>query len=437
MGVDPSSLLLIIILILLNGFLAKNLMAIMTVNKGRYSFLAEQGNIKAKKLEKILEEPSKFISAIELCITFIRILCGVCIALSLVPYISHFLYSAHIPYDIQISSFILSFVLSFIIILLGELVPKRLALKNYETIALRYASILILIYRIFLPSILLLNALTKFILFLFRVDLNKLEEKVSKEEILSLIEVGEEHGVINKIERDMLDGILDFDDKMAKEVMTPRTEVFLLDIETPIDIVKMQLIEEQYSRIPVYEDDVDNIIGILYLKDFYTKIIIDSTDCINIRELLRPCYFVPETKNIDDLFKELQNTKNHFAILIDEYGAFSGIVTIEDLIEEVMGNIFDEYDEHEQQIKKITTDTYIIDGLLSLDEINDFLGLELDSEDNDTLSGFIVDILGYIPKVSEVINYENLVFTIDSVSERRIETIKLFINRSTAENEQV
>lgn len=252
-----------------------------------------------------------------------------------------------------------------------------------------------------------------------------------EEEVMSILEEGQGNGEIREEGKKMINAIFAFDDKLAHEIMTPRTDVFMIDIQDPIDEFIEDLMRLQYSRIPVCDGDSDNIIGILHVKDYMIKAYQDGFENVDIRSILRKAYFVPETKKIDTLFFELQKTKQHIAILIDEYGGFAGIVTMEDIIEEVMGDIDDEYDEEETEIVKVDENTYMIDGNTDLDDINDELGLELVSENSETLGGFIIEILGDLPdeeeKEDKVIEYENLVFKIESVKDRRIEKVKLYI----------
>ena len=252
-----------------------------------------------------------------------------------------------------------------------------------------------------------------------------------EEEVMSILEEGQGNGEIREEGKKMINAIFAFDDKLAHEIMTPRTDVFMIDIQDPIDEFIEDLMRLQYSRIPVCDGDSDNIIGILHVKDYMIKAYQDGVENVDIRSILRKAYFVPETKKIDTLFFELQKTKQHIAILIDEYGGFAGIVTMEDIIEEVMGDIDDEYDEEETEIVKVDENTYMIDGNTDLDDINDELGLELVSENSETLGGFIIELLGDLPdeeeKEDKVIEYENLVFKIESVKDRRIEKVKLYI----------
>ena len=252
-----------------------------------------------------------------------------------------------------------------------------------------------------------------------------------EEEVMSILEESQGNGEIREEGKKMINAIFAFDDKLAHEIMTPRTDVFMIDIQDPIDEFIEDLMRLQYSRIPVCDGDSDNIIGILHVKDYMIKAYQDGFENVDIRSILRKAYFVPETKKIDTLFFELQKTKQHIAILIDEYVGFAGIVTMEDIIEEVMGDIDDEYDEEETEIVKVDENTYMIDGNTDLDDINDELGLELVSENSETLGGFIIELLGDLPdeeeKEDKVIEYENLVFKIESVKDRRIEKVKLYI----------
>jgi len=252
-----------------------------------------------------------------------------------------------------------------------------------------------------------------------------------EDEVMSMLEVGKETGVLKEEGQKMINSIFAFDDIMAHEIMTPRTDVFTIDVEDRMEEYIDELMELRYSRIPVYENDNDNIIGILNIKDFLIKAWETGFSNVDLREILRKPYFVPETKKIDDLFFDLQSTKKHIAILIDEYGGFSGIVTMEDIIEEVMGDIIDEYDEEEPELEQIDENTYMVSGFMNIYDLNEELGIHLESDNIETVGGFIIDILGEIPEENgieeRVIEYEDLVFKIVSIKERRIEKVKLHI----------
>ena len=433
MDPEPMSLvsqfILILVLTLLNAFFASAEMAIVSVNRNRIKMLADDGNKKASLLVDLLEEPNKFLSTIQVGITLAGFFSSASAATGISEVIGASLSQLGIPYAQSISLVVITIILSYFTLVFGELVPKRIALQKSEQIAMLSVRPIVFVFKFAKPFVKLLSLSTNVLLRVIGMSDTDLEEKVSREEIKSLVDAGEEYGVINQIEKEMINSIFDFDDKLAKEVMTPRTEVYMINSQLPLSIE--ELLEENYSRIPVYEGDMDNIIGILYLKDFLHEAYQVGFENVDIKKLLHRPYFVPECKNIDQLFKELQKSKNHLAVLIDEYGGFSGIVTIEDLIEEVMGDINDEYDEDEPFIRKIDNDTYIVNGLISIKELNDKLQLNLDeeTEDYDTLGGFLINQIDYIPSETEecMVEYENLVFKIECVKDKRIEMVKIHI----------
>ena len=433
MDPEPMSLvsqfILILVLTLLNAFFASAEMAIVSVNRNRIKMLADDGNKKASLLVDLLEEPNKFLSTIQVGITLAGFFSSASAATGISEVIGASLSQLGIPYAQSISLVVITIILSYFTLVFGELVPKRIALQKSEQMAMLSVRPIVFVFKFAKPFVKLLSLSTNVLLRVIGMSDTDLEEKVSREEIKSLVDAGEEYGVINQIEKEMINSIFDFDDKLAKEVMTPRTEVYMINIKLPLSIE--ELLEENYSRIPVYEGDMDNIIGILYLKDFLHEAYQVGFENVDIKKLLHRPYFVPECKNIDQLFKELQKSKRHLAVLIDEYGGFSGIVTIEDLIEEVMGDINDEYDDDDPVIRKIDNDTYIVNGLISIKELNDKLQLNLDeeTEDYDTLGGFLINQIDYIPSETEecMVEYENLLFKVECVKDKRIETVKIHI----------
>ena len=434
MDPEPMSLvsqfILILVLTLLNAFFASAEMAIVSVNRNRIKMLADDGNKKASLLVDLLEEPNKFLSTIQVGITLAGFFSSASAATGISEVIGASLSQIGIPYAQSISLVVITIILSYVTLVFGELVPKRIALQKSEQMAMLSVRPIVFVFKFAKPFVKLLSLSTNVLLRVIGMSDTDLEEKVSREEIKSLVDAGEEYGVINQIEKEMINSIFDFDDKLAKEVMTPRTEVYMINSKLPLSIE--ELLEENYSRIPVYEGDMDNIIGILYLKDFLHEAYQVGFENVDIKKLLHRPYFVPECKNIDQLFKELQKSKRHLAVLIDEYGGFSGIVTIEDLIEEVMGDINDEYDDDDPVIRKIDNDTYIVNGLISIKELNDKLHLNLDeeTEDYDTLGGFLINQIDYIPSETEecMVEYENLLFKVQCVKDKRIETVKIHMN---------
>lgn len=435
---DPANIapqiLLIIILTLINAFFASAEMAIVSLNKNKIKILAEEGNRKAQLLEQLMKEPTKFLSTIQVGITLAGFFSSAYAATGISDDLGNFFERMNIPYSQTIALISVTLILSYFILVFGELYPKRLALKKSETIALFSVKPIIFVLKVASPFVKLLSMSTNLLLRISGIKIDDLEEKVSREEIRSLVEVGQEQGAINETEKEMINSIFEFDYKLAEEIMTPRTEVYLVNIDRGIKEYLPELLHTKHSRIPVFEGDSDNIIGVLYMKDLVEEAYHVGFDNVNIRKIIRPAYFVPERKNIDDLFKDLQASKKQIAILIDEYGGFSGIVTIEDLIEEVMGDMDDEYDhEEESDIRKIDDNTYMIKGSTSVDDLNEQLSLNFDSdsEDYDTVGGMLITILGHIPNstAESTIECDGLVFKIEEFKNNRIEKVKLHIQR--------
>ena len=430
-----SNLFFLAFLTLVNAFFSCTEMAVVSVNKNRMGMLAEKGNKKAKLILKLLEEPTNFLSTIQVAITLSGFFASASAATNFSFVVENWLNPFNIPYTKEISLVLVTVVLSFFTLVFGELVPKRVALQRAESIALFSVKIVYLISKIVLPFIKLLSFSTNLVLKILGVNLENIEEKVSEEEIKSLIEVGQRHGVFNETEKEMITSVLSFDNKIAREIMIPRKNVYSINIDTPLMNYLDELLEEKHSRIPVYQGDKDNIVGILYLKDFIVEARKNGFENVNISSIMKKPYFVLENKNIDVLFKEFQKRKIFMAILVDEYGSFVGIVTMEDIIEEVMGNIQDVYDEEDPLLEKLSEYTYLVDGFYSLNDLNTKLGLKIDNDEFDTISGFVIDLIGRIPEENEKlqVNYKNLSFQILSVKEKCIDKIKMIISPEIVE----
>lgn len=435
-GPDPGSplaaqMILLVILTLINAFFAAAEMAIVSVNKNKIKSLAQDGNKRAVLLQQLLEEPNKFLSTIQVAITLAGFLASASAAVGLSDDMGAFLSGHGIPYGREVAVVLVTLILSYATLVLGELYPKRIALQHAESVALLSVRPILIVFNISKPFVWLLSVSVNILLKLTRQKLDVDDDEFSEDEVMSMLEMGQETGVLKEEGKKMINSIFAFDDKLAYEVMTPRTDVFSIDINDPAEEYIDELMELRYSRIPVYEDDSDRIIGILNIKDYLIKAREDGFESVDIRGIIRKPYLVPETKNIDALFFEMQQTKQQIAILIDEYGGFSGIVTMEDIIEEVMGEIDDEYDKEEPKIEKIDETTFMIDGVMDLDDINEQLDIHLESDNSETLGGFIIDILGEIPDEDEdaerIVEFENYVLKIESVKDRRIEKVKLCI----------
>ncbi|WP_281703320.1 hemolysin family protein [Parvimonas micra] len=424
-------IIILILLTLVNAFFAASEMAIVSMDKKKLLTLSEQGDKRAIKVEKLLKEPSKFLSTIQVGITFAGFFTSASAAVGLSHKFGNFLENLSVPFAYRVSFVLITVILAFFSLVFGELVPKRIALQNAEKFALFSVGTINFVYKIMSPFVYLLSLSTNVILKIFSIPTSGVEAKVTLEEIKSIVEVGQEQGIINPTEREMIDGVISFDDVLAEEVMTARTEVFMIDIDEP-DKDFETLMQMRYSRVPVYEGDIDNIIGILYIKDFFLEAYKVGFKNVNIRSILRPAYFIPERKNINDLFLELKNSRNQMAVLIDEYGGFTGIVTMEDLIEEVMGEIDDEYDKKTNPaIKKIDDRHFIATGACEIEDVNNACNLKLDenSEDYDTLGGMLMYLLGYIPNDGEKLTIEDngVVYNILSIYEHRVKKVRIVL----------
>jgi putative hemolysin len=319
---------------------------------------------------------------------------------------------------------IITIILSYFTLVLGELVPKRVAMKRAEGIAFFVVMPLTVLLKITNPFVKLLTASTNFCVKLFGIDPHSNDDDITEEEIRMMIDVGEEKGTIDEREKIMINNIFEFNNKTAEDIMTHRMELVAIpaniELRKLIDIIK----EEQYSRIPVYDESIDNVIGILHVKDLLMLITTDAEKNFKLEPFIRKPFFIPIQKKIDELFIDLQVAKTHIAIVIDEYGGTAGIVTIEDLVEEIVGNIFDEYDEEEdKELKQIDDMTFEVSGMISLDELEERLEAELPVEDYETLNGFLISLFGEIPpkgKVSEV-RFKHLLIQAIEVTDKRIE----------------
>lgn len=439
---EGSLLLQIVIIIILTGinaFFSSAEMAIVSLNKNKLKILIEDGNKKAILLDNLLQEPSKFLSTIQVGITLAGFFASASAATGLSQYLSSALQPLNIPYSSQISMILITFLLSYVTLVFGELIPKRIALRNSEKIALSSVGVVVFISRLFSPFVKFLTFSTNFVLTILKMKEDNIEEKVSKEELRSLVEVGKEHGVINEAEQEMIENIIEFDEKIAREIMIPRTKVFLIDKNISIHELFENKEIGKYSRIPVYENEADNIVGVLLTKDLMMEAYKKGFDNIKVADLLQEAYFVPETKNVNELFNEMQLEKKHITILIDEYGGFSGIVTLEDLIEEVMGNIADEFDDEDLSIRQLSRNKYLISGEVSLNDLNDNFNFELESKYYDTLSGILIENLGYIPEDNEniePITINGVIFKPQRVKNKKIEKVLMTFDKDQQDDEK-
>lgn len=419
----------IIILIMLNAFFAASEMAFVSLNDNKIDKMAKDGNKKAKRIQNMLVNPSKFLATIQIGITLAGFLSSAfaseSFASKIAPSLNMLIPAISLSAWKSISIIVVTIILSYFTLVFGELVPKRIAMKNSEKIAFFSVGVLNVISIITAPFVALLTFSTNIISKLFGVS-DKEEKTVTEEEIRMMIEVGGEKGTIEQDERNMINNVFEFNDKHVSEIMIPRTDMLAIDNNMSISEVA-QYIEDNhivFSRIPVYKNTIDNIIGIVHFKDILYS---DKDKDKSITNIMKTPFFVPESKPIDELFSEMQKKRSIMAIVIDEYGGTSGLVTMEDILEEIVGEIYDEHDTVEELYKKIDDNTYIINAELTIFDVEEIMDVRIPEGNYDTLSGYLIDMLGRIPSDRDKdrkIDTENVVYTIENIENKHITKVK-------------
>ncbi len=426
-----TEILVLLLLIMLNAFFAASEIALISLNDNKIKLMADEGHKKAIVLKNLLKEPSRFLATIQIGITLAGFLASAFASESFADPLVQLVLSTgvSIPENVlkTVAVFVVTMLLSYFTLVLGELVPKRIAMNKAEPIAMFVGGILSGLAAVTSPFVRLLTASTNFIVRLFGIDPNANDEEVTEEEIRMMVDVGEERGAIQETEKEMINNVFEFNNKVVSDIMTHRTEIVGMSLPTAMDNIAALFKNEQYSRIPVYEESIDNIVGILHVKDLVQVMLEGKGENFELRTILRKPYFVPVSKRIDTLFNDLKNNKTHMAVVIDEYGGTAGIITLEDLLEELVGNIFDEYDEEEKEYEKLDDNTYLIDGTVDPEKVEELLGVSLEAEGYETLSGYIIGLLGRIPETGEqpVIEDNLLVFKVEKIDDKRISKVKV------------
>lgn len=437
-----SQILVLILLTLLNAFFAAAEIAFISLNDAKINIQAKEGNKKALSISKMLKNPSKFLATIQIGITLAGFLSSAfasdAFADRLAPFLYQFIPSINLSTWRTISILLITIILSYFTLVFGELVPKRLAMKNYEKISFTSVGIIRSISIVTAPFVKFLTVSTDLISKIFGVTGTE-QETVTEEEIRMMVDVGIQNGNIEESEKELINNVFDFNDRTVSEIMTPRTEIFAVDMNTTIE--KFQDLPDIYrhSRIPVYDETIDNIVGVLYIKDLLKIIKNGKNATKKIKSIARDAYFIPESKMINELFKELQKNKNQIAIIIDEYGGTAGLITVEDILEELVGDIFDEYDDIEQTYQKIDPTTFIVEGSVSIHDVKKITEIEIPDGDYDTLSGYLIEKLERFPNEGEqpIIETEDATYKIEEYEDRRILKVKICKNNPVSQDEIV
>ncbi|EHT9076226.1 HlyC/CorC family transporter [Listeria monocytogenes] len=443
MNPDPESqqiilqLILIVVLTMLNAFFASAEMALVSLNKNRVKSQAETGDKKAVMLAKLVDDPSKFLANIQVGITLAGFFSSASAATSIATRLESVFGGSSFAKELSI--IVVTIVLSYITLVFGELYPKRLALQKSEKIARVSVRPIMAVGVVLRPFVKFLSFSTDILVKLTRMEKNTDNEKMTREEMQLLIETGRRDGVIEVEELQMLRGVFEMDNKYAREVMVPRTDAFMIDAETESEELCDALLSENFSRVPVFTGDQDSVLGILHMKDFFAEARKSGFENIDVKALVKDAYFAQETMFIDDLLKNMQRTRNQMAILMDEYGGVAGIVTVEDLLEEIVGEIDDENDVFSDEVKKIDETTFIVEGRMPLDDFNEMFHVELPSRGVDTVAGFVLTLTGTIPEEDDkvVVEYGTLRFTVEEMNDARLVSVRVEKDIQTSELEQM
>lgn len=434
-----TQIFLLVILIGLNAFFAASEIAFISLNDAKIDMQAKEGNKKAKKIKGMLENPSKFLATIQIGITLAGFLSSAfaseAFASELAPVLHNLVPSLSIGVWNSIAIIIITIILSYFTLIFGELVPKRLAMKHSEKIAFATIGVIKAISIVTAPFVKFLTFSTNIVSKLFGVGENE-EETVTEEEIRMMVDVGKEKGTIDTVESEMINNVFEFNDKSVSEIMIPRTEIFALDMNLSISKVIEELTEDfRYSRIPVYDETIDEIKGIVYVKDILLS---TKNKSVKVKNLIKEAYFVPDTKPVNELFNELRKNRKQIAIVVDEYGGTAGIVTMEDILEEIVGEIYDEYDVVQKPYEKLDDNTYILNGGIQVSEVEKILDIEIPEGDYDTISGYLIEELGRIPDESEklVVETDDVTYKIEKVKDKRILKIKACKNQEIKKIEE-
>lgn len=414
---DATQLIILFILLMLSAFFSSAETALTTVNKIRIRSLAEEGSKRAKTVLKITDDSSKMLSAILIGNNIVNLS-----AASLTTSLAYRLGGSMVA--------VCNAALTVAILLFGEITPKTMATIHAEKMSLLYAGIINFFITIATPVIFLINGLSRGVLMLLRVDPNARNNTMTETELRTIVDVSHEDGVIESDEKEMIYNVFDLGDAKAKDVMVPRVHVTFADINSTYKELIEIFREDKFTRLPVFEETTDNVVGTINMKDL---LLFDNTKEFHVKDILREAYFTYEYKNISELLVEMRQASFNIAVVLDEYGETAGLITLEDLLEEIVGEIHDEYDENEEDfIQEISPLEYMIEASMNLDDLNDRLDLDFESEDYDSLGGFIIERLDRFPEIGDsVVTEDGIKLIIESLDKNRIESVHMYLPEKT------
>lgn len=419
MGSTIFELLLLIVLIALSGFFSASETALMSLNKIRLKHMVESNIKNSNKIEKLLEMPDKMLGSILLGNNAVNIAAtsvATALAISIFP-------------EGKRGVAYVTAVMTFLILVFGEITPKSLAVQYTEKISLFVSTPILFLSKAFSPLIYLLTKITALIIKLFGGNINEKKPFITSEELRTIVDVSSKEGILEHDEKEMIYNIFEFGDLRIKDVMVQRMDMLSVSLDAKYQEVIELFQSKKFSRLPVYDDTIDNVVGILYAKDLFFKEVSEglSTDVFSVSEYMREPFYTFEFIKISDFFKQMQGDRNHLAIVLDEYGGVAGLITMEDVVESIFGEINDEFDEIEElNIEVIKENEYVINGNVRLDELNELLNTNFESEEFESFGGFIIGILGRLPKTGEIVHYKSYKFIVEKVEKNRINKIRIF-----------
>lgn len=410
---DVTQFIILIVLLALSAFFSSAETALTTVSRIRIRTLADEGKKNAKTVLKITDDSGKMLSAILIGNNIVNLS-----AASLTTSLAYALGGSMVA--------VASGILTIAILLFGEITPKTMATIHAEKMSLIYAPIISIFMKIMTPAIFVINGLSLGVLFLLRVDPNAKNRAMTETELRTIVDVSHEDGVIESDEKEMIYNVFDLGDAKAKDVMVPRVHVTFADVNSSYEELIEIFREDKFTRLPVFEETTDNVIGTINMKDL---LLFDNTKKFHVRDILREAYFTYEYKNISELLVEMRQASFNIAIVLDEYGETAGLITLEDILEEIVGEIHDEYDENEEDfVQKISDQEYIIEGSMNLDDLNDRLDLAFESEDYDSLGGFIIEHLDRLPEVGDsIVTDDGIKLIVETLDKNRIEKVHVYL----------
>lgn len=439
---DPNliflQILIILLLVLVNAFFAAAEIALVSVRKTRIKQLAGEGNAKARVVQELLERPTNFMATVQVGVTLVGFLASAFAAVNIAVIPAQWLQTVGLSDSIAktVAVFAVTMVIGFVTLVVGEIAPKSLALQHSERLALALAGPIRLVSIIALPAVKIVSFFSDLLVRPFGGHVKFSSPILTEEELKMLVEAGKEEGVIEEEEREMIHSIFDFTDTIAKQVMKPRTDIHAAPVTSTLDELLDVITSTGHSRIPIYEENIDNIVGVVHAKDLLPVLKTDKRS-YDIRAVMREAYYIPETKEVDELLAEFKRGNIQMAIVRDEYGGTAGLVTVEDLLEEIVGEIRDEYDIEEPLIQIIDENHAIVNARMSVDELNDQMGIDIpESEEYETIGGFVFDIIGHQPAQGEAISYGNLDFVVEKLEGGRLHNICITrVERHSSEEE--